>query len=188
MAKKIALVTGGSRGLGKDMALCLAKKGIDVILTYHTKKEEAEKTAAEIERMGQKAAVLQLNVEEVKSLDGFITQVMNIMVDSFDRVFVYEGSELENLKISSFEDTHGIRQEIMNKAKRVKAECPLTAKGEKREIICLIKLLPGARYQNMVDILDDMKILEVKTYALQEPLNEEIAAIAQKTKLLLAKR
>jgi biopolymer transport protein ExbD len=115
-------------------------------------------------------------------------QVMNIMVDSFDRVFVYEGSELENLKISSFEDTHGIRQEIMNKAKRVKAECPLTAKGEKREIICLIKLLPGARYQNMVDILDDMKILEVKTYALQEPLNEEIAAIAQKTKLLLAKR
>ena len=39
---KIALVTGASRGLGKDMALALAKKGIDVVITYQTKKEEAE--------------------------------------------------------------------------------------------------------------------------------------------------
>ena len=39
---KIALVTGGSRGLGKDMALNLAKKGLDVVLTYNSKKEEAE--------------------------------------------------------------------------------------------------------------------------------------------------
>ena len=39
MTTKIALVTGGSRGLGKDMALSLAKKGIDVVLTYNTKKE-----------------------------------------------------------------------------------------------------------------------------------------------------
>ena len=38
---KIALVTGGSRGLGKDMALSLAQKGIDVVLTYHSKKDEA---------------------------------------------------------------------------------------------------------------------------------------------------
>ncbi len=41
---KIALVTGGSRGLGKDMALHLAKKGLDVILTYLNNKEEAERT------------------------------------------------------------------------------------------------------------------------------------------------
>ena len=38
---KIALVTGGSRGLGKDMALSLARKGMDVVLTYRSKKEEA---------------------------------------------------------------------------------------------------------------------------------------------------
>jgi NAD(P)-dependent dehydrogenase (short-subunit alcohol dehydrogenase family) len=42
MTIKIALVTGGSRGLGKDMALSPVKKGIDVILTYNTKKAEAE--------------------------------------------------------------------------------------------------------------------------------------------------
>ncbi|MDB5141744.1 MAG: short-chain dehydrogenase, partial [Mucilaginibacter sp.] len=46
---KIALVTGGSRGLGKNMALSLAKKGINVILTYHSKKEEAQAVVAEIE-------------------------------------------------------------------------------------------------------------------------------------------
>lgn len=47
MTIKIALVTGGSRGLGKDMALSLAKKGIDVILTYKTNKMEAEKVVSQ---------------------------------------------------------------------------------------------------------------------------------------------
>ena len=41
-ANKIALVTGGSRGLGRNMALALAGKGIDVLLTYRSKKAEAE--------------------------------------------------------------------------------------------------------------------------------------------------
>jgi len=45
---KIALVTGGSRGLGKDMALQLANKGLDIILTYNSNKTEAEKVVAEI--------------------------------------------------------------------------------------------------------------------------------------------
>ncbi len=81
---KIALVTGGSRGLGKDMALSLAKNGIDVILTYNTQKEDAEKTAAEIEKMGRKAAVLQLNMEEVKSLDGFISRFLEVLKEAWN--------------------------------------------------------------------------------------------------------
>jgi NAD(P)-dependent dehydrogenase (short-subunit alcohol dehydrogenase family) len=52
MKTKIAVVTGGSRGLGKDMALSLARKGIDVALTYLTNKNEAEKVAAEIQGLG----------------------------------------------------------------------------------------------------------------------------------------
>ena len=55
---KIAVVTGGSRGLGKDMALALAKKGIDVILTYRSKESEAMETVAVIEAIGQKATFL----------------------------------------------------------------------------------------------------------------------------------
>lgn len=70
---KIALVTGGSRGLGKNAALHLAKKGIDVIVTYRTKKEEAEAVVAEIELAGQKAAALQLDTGLVKTFDDFIT-------------------------------------------------------------------------------------------------------------------
>ena len=50
---KIVLVTGGSRGLGKDMALQLAKKGFDVVITYHSKKEEAAQVASEIKLLGR---------------------------------------------------------------------------------------------------------------------------------------
>jgi NAD(P)-dependent dehydrogenase (short-subunit alcohol dehydrogenase family) len=73
--KKIALVTGGSRGLGKEMALSLAKKGIQVILTYNSKKQEALEVVNEIEQMGQHAAALQLNVADVNSFDAFFKQI-----------------------------------------------------------------------------------------------------------------
>jgi NAD(P)-dependent dehydrogenase (short-subunit alcohol dehydrogenase family) len=80
---KIALVTGGSRGLGKNMALSLAKKGINIILTYNSKKEEALAVVAEIEKTGQKAAALQLNTGEVKSFDAFFTQVKTVLKETF---------------------------------------------------------------------------------------------------------
>jgi NAD(P)-dependent dehydrogenase (short-subunit alcohol dehydrogenase family) len=75
MNNKIALVTGGSRGLGKDMALSLAEKGIDIALTYHSNKEEADKVASEIESLGQKAYFFQLDAGDVKSFDDFLKQV-----------------------------------------------------------------------------------------------------------------
>jgi len=52
---KIALVTGGSRGLGKNMSISLAKKGIDVILTYNSNRQKADEVVTEIESLGQKA-------------------------------------------------------------------------------------------------------------------------------------
>lgn len=76
MTIKIALVTGGSRGLGKDMALSLAKKGIDVILTYNTKKAEAEKVVSQIEKSSRKAVALRFDVSDIKSFDNFISQVL----------------------------------------------------------------------------------------------------------------
>ena len=80
---KIALVTGGSRGLGKDMALNLAKKGIDVILTYNSKKEEALAVVAEIEKTGQKAAALQLDAGDVKSFNAFYDEVKATLKETF---------------------------------------------------------------------------------------------------------
>lgn len=67
----IALVTGGSRGLGKSIALHLASKGSDVILTYNNNERSAQEVAAEIEKGGRKAVALQLDVSDCKSFDAF---------------------------------------------------------------------------------------------------------------------
>ncbi|WP_461053619.1 SDR family NAD(P)-dependent oxidoreductase [Spirosoma arcticum] len=80
---KIALVTGGSRGLGKNMALSLAKKGINVILTYNSKQDEAASTVAEIEALGQQATALQLNTADAAGFDAFYAQVASTLQTTF---------------------------------------------------------------------------------------------------------
>ena len=82
-SSKIALVTGGSRGLGKDMALKLAQKGLHVIITYNSKHDEALEVVRQIEAGGQKAAALQLNVGEAKGFDAFIGQVQEVLKAHF---------------------------------------------------------------------------------------------------------
>jgi NAD(P)-dependent dehydrogenase (short-subunit alcohol dehydrogenase family) len=86
---KIALVTGGSRGLGKDMATSIAGKGIDVILTYQSNKTDADNTVAIIEGLGRKAASLQLDMGKPATLDNFIQQLKDMLkskwgISSFD--------------------------------------------------------------------------------------------------------
>ncbi|MCG2794089.1 MAG: SDR family oxidoreductase [Weeksellaceae bacterium] len=78
---KIALVTGGSRGLGKNMAIALAKKGIDVVLTYHSKNDEADKVVTAIQSIGQRALALQLDAGNVKSFDGFVQELSSNLRD-----------------------------------------------------------------------------------------------------------
>lgn len=80
---KIALVTGGSRGLGKDMALKLAAKGLDVIITYNSKKDEAQKVVEQVEQAGQRAAALQLNTGNIKSFDAFFNQLKETLQQTF---------------------------------------------------------------------------------------------------------
>ncbi|WP_108244809.1 SDR family NAD(P)-dependent oxidoreductase [Muricauda brasiliensis] len=81
---KIALVTGGSRGLGENMAINLAKKGLNVLLTYRSNREEADKTVSEVEKLGQKAYALQLDVAESQSFDAFVDEVKNVLKSHFD--------------------------------------------------------------------------------------------------------
>ena len=69
---KTALITGASRGLGKDMALALARAGKNVVITYATNKQEAEITAFEAAKYGVKSAVLQLDLNSLNSLNDFI--------------------------------------------------------------------------------------------------------------------
>jgi NAD(P)-dependent dehydrogenase (short-subunit alcohol dehydrogenase family) len=80
---KIALITGGSRGLGKDMALRLAEKGLDVILTYNTRAQEAQNVVAQIEQLGRKAATLQLNTGNIKDFDPFVTRLTDTLKHTF---------------------------------------------------------------------------------------------------------
>ena len=80
---KIALVTGGSRGLGKDMALRLAEKGLDVIITYNQQAEDAQRVVAQIEASGRKAATLQLNTGVLDSFGNFADQLKTILSKHF---------------------------------------------------------------------------------------------------------
>jgi len=81
MTTKIALVTGGSRGLGKDMALSLAEKGIDVIVTYNSNKEMADNVVKDIEALGQKAAALQFDAADIQGYDAFYNTVTATLKD-----------------------------------------------------------------------------------------------------------
>jgi len=80
---QIALVTGGSRGLGKNMALSLAQKGLDVILTYNSKKDEALAVVKDIEKQGRRAVALQLNVSNTKTFDAFFKEVAAALKNTF---------------------------------------------------------------------------------------------------------
>jgi hypothetical protein len=66
---KIALITGGSRGLGRDTAIHLFRRGVDLIFTYHSNRSEAESLIREIEAMGQRAAAFRLDTADVHAFD-----------------------------------------------------------------------------------------------------------------------
>lgn len=80
---RIALITGGSRGLGKDMALQLAAKGFDVVITYHSKKDEADRVVNEVKAQGQKAHALQLDVAQTSTFDSFVANVKSALKATF---------------------------------------------------------------------------------------------------------
>ncbi|MGN6568962.1 MAG: SDR family NAD(P)-dependent oxidoreductase [Flavipsychrobacter sp.] len=83
-ATKIALVTGGSRGLGRDMALRLADKGLDVILTYNSREDEANKVVTQIQQAGRKAVALKLDTGNIKSFDAFFAQLKEVLENTFE--------------------------------------------------------------------------------------------------------
>lgn len=82
-SSKVALVTGGSRGLGKDMALQLARKNFDVIITYHSNKEAADKVVEDLKAIGRKAIGLQLDVSNSSTYDAFVNKVKETLPTVF---------------------------------------------------------------------------------------------------------
>jgi NAD(P)-dependent dehydrogenase (short-subunit alcohol dehydrogenase family) len=76
---KIALVTGSSRGLGKNMALAFARKGVDVIVTYRTGEQEAKRVSDEIKERGVKSAVLPFDASDIKNLQTFVRSLQDVL-------------------------------------------------------------------------------------------------------------
>lgn len=82
---RIALVTGGSRGLGRSTAESLAKKGVDVVITYITRADEAQKVVAALKAQGRKAVALQLDTSLVGLLDTFADELRRVLRDTWGR-------------------------------------------------------------------------------------------------------
>jgi NAD(P)-dependent dehydrogenase (short-subunit alcohol dehydrogenase family) len=106
MSHKIAVITGGSRGLGENAALKLAAKGVDVILTYHSKQQEADGVVQRIEALGARAVALQLDVGDSKSFGAFAAEVKKHLNavwqrEHFDYLLNNAGTALH----ASFEET-----------------------------------------------------------------------------------
>jgi len=81
----LSLVTGASRGLGRNTALAIARKGGDVILTYHSRAAEAQAVVAEIELLGRKAVALQLDAGKVSSFPAFARQLETALQQTWQR-------------------------------------------------------------------------------------------------------
>ncbi|SHI91397.1 SDR family NAD(P)-dependent oxidoreductase [Pseudozobellia thermophila] len=84
MAKtKIALITGASRGLGREMALRVAEKGIDLVITYHSNQKAAEEVVEAIETSGQKAKAFRLDTSNVDEFDRFYEGLSKYLIEEY---------------------------------------------------------------------------------------------------------
>ncbi|ESQ81908.1 3-oxoacyl-ACP reductase [Asticcacaulis sp. AC466] len=96
---KIALITGGSRGLGRNMAHHLAAKGIDIVFTYRSRQDEADSLVEELKQMGRKAVALPLDTGVSSGFDAFAGQVRDALranwgQDRFDFLINNAGTAL----------------------------------------------------------------------------------------------
>ncbi len=80
-AERVAIVTGGSRGLGRNMVQSIAGRGTDVIFTYRSNEAEADALVAELEGMGRRAAALQLDMGDAGTFGAFVDQVRGVLQD-----------------------------------------------------------------------------------------------------------
>ncbi|MEI9994195.1 MAG: SDR family oxidoreductase [Rhizomicrobium sp.] len=100
---KIAIVTGGSRGIGRNTVLCLAKRGVRSILTFNTNRAEADKVVALAAEAGAGAVALQLDTGNVGSFDGFAAQVQDVLAGMKAERFDYLANNAGISSTASFE-------------------------------------------------------------------------------------
>lgn len=105
MTKKIAIITGGSRGLGRNTAIHLAQRGVDIIFTYRSNHAEAQSLIHEVEALGQKAAAFRLDTGDIRSFDDFGAEVRNALQAWNRERFDYLVNNAGNSLHAGFEKT-----------------------------------------------------------------------------------
>lgn len=106
---RIAIVTGASRGLGRNTALHLAEKGIDLLITYRSNAAEAESVVTAAKELGRHAVAFQLDTGDVRTFDGFVADVRRALEqtwgrDSFDFLVNNAGIGIDAAFVDTTED------------------------------------------------------------------------------------
>jgi NAD(P)-dependent dehydrogenase (short-subunit alcohol dehydrogenase family) len=78
---KIAIVTGGSRGIGRNTVISLAERGVDSIFTYSARRDAADEVVAAVREAGARAIALQLNTGDLTAFDGFVESVRKALAE-----------------------------------------------------------------------------------------------------------
>lgn len=119
---KVALVTGGSRGLGKNMSLQLAKKGFDIILTYNSSVNEATKVVDEIIEIGRKAKAIQLDVANSKGFDAFVQSVNSSLKNDFAAESLF--ALVNNAGIAAYTSIADTSEEVFDSMVNIHLKAP----------------------------------------------------------------
>lgn len=101
----IAIVTGGSRGIGRSTVLSLARRGVDSVFTWHTHEDEAAQVVDLVRQTGRKARALKLDTGDVGSFDGFAARVREALRELGASRFDFLVNNAGTSYNKSFEDT-----------------------------------------------------------------------------------
>ncbi len=103
LSGKIALVTGGSRGIGRETALALGQRGADVVITYRAQEEAAQQTVTELEAQGVRAQALQVDLTGTAELDRLVDAFQAILTDWGRQNFDILVNNAGVLRLATFE-------------------------------------------------------------------------------------
>lgn len=121
-SNKVALVTGGSRGLGRDMAIQLARKNFDVIITYKINANEANKVVEKIVTLGKKAKAIQLDVADSKSFESFVSQIKTTLKEDFETENLF--ALVNNAGIGTYTSIADTSEEVFDSMVNIHLKAP----------------------------------------------------------------
>jgi NAD(P)-dependent dehydrogenase (short-subunit alcohol dehydrogenase family) len=103
LQNKIALITGGSRNIGRETALRLAAQGADIVITYREQEDAATQTVKDLQALGVRAAALQVNLTGTAQLPAFVTQFKKQLADWGRQDFDFLINNAGTLRIATFD-------------------------------------------------------------------------------------